>query len=455
MFITIKKIVCLVIIFLIYEHCTLFGQIGQTTQEGPWQSSDGLQQQETLSVSQETVNAFGLATGTPTSNTPPLPPPREPDPTLGMRVAESVPFSLGGNLPGDNGQVGRAYDISPYTNRPTQSQSPQNTITNWILRRTGQEFWHGEPFGFMSATSQQLIVYHTPEVQNFIADTIDRFVSSKNAQKTYSLRIFSLNNPDWRNRNFTYLVPIRINTPGVQGWLVSKTHVGLLLDNIARRNDVREHVSSNSVLLNAQTTTVPYHVTRNFVRDVQARPSAPGGYITDPTSLTEGFQFEITPLLSIDGKTLEARVKCDLVQVDKMHPLTFNTPSSASPSAKVTVEVPQVANFSVDELISWPSDTVLLLDLGIVPLLIPTQQQTRDRNLLEQVVAPLTESSPPKRSNVLILISLQSDAGTTNYSDTTVTYDPEPVPTTETTPQQLPITEGAPLYNQLPPANPQ
>jgi len=455
MFVTIKKIVCLVILFQILENCTLFGQIGQEAQEVDWQLSDSSQQQGTLSVSPETANAFGLASGTPESNASPLPPPREPDPTLGMRVAESVPFSLGTNLPGDNGQIGRAYDISPYTNRPTQSQSPQNTITNWILRRSGQEFWHGEPFGFISATRQQLIVYHTPEMQNFIADTVDRFVSSKNAQKTFSLRIFSLNSPDWRNRNFTHLVPIRINTPGVQGWLVSKTHVGLLLDNIARRNDVRELVSSNSVLLNAQTTTVPYQVTRNFVRDVQVRPGAPGGYITDPTSLTEGFQFEITPLISLDGKTLEARIKCDLVQVDKMHPLTFNTPSSASPSAKVTVEVPQVANFSVDELVSWPADTVLLLDLGIVPLLIPTPQQTRDKNLLEQIVAPLTDSSPPKRSNVLILISLQSDVGTTHDADVTVTYDPEPSSALETTPQPLPIAEDAPLYNQLPPASPQ
>jgi hypothetical protein len=386
-----------------------------------------------------------------------------------MRVAESVQFSVGANLPNDHGQTGRAYDISPYTNRPTQSQSPQNTLTNWILRRTGQEFWHGEPFGFISATRDQLFVYHTPEVQNFVADTVDRFVSSHHAQKTFSLRIISLNSPDWRNRNFTHLVPIRINTPGVQGWLVSKTHVGLILDSIARRNDAREHVSSNSVLRNAQTTVVPYHVTRNYVRDVQARPSAPGGYITDPTSLTEGFQFEITPLLSLDGKTLETRIKCDLVQVDRMHQLTFSTPSSAAPSAKVTVEVPQVANFSVDELISWPADTVLLLDLGIVPLLIPAPQQTRDRNLFEQVIAPLTDSSPPKRSNVLMLIGLQTDVGTTNYTDVTtwptnqtppnpettsgwaITYEPEP--SSATTPQPSPSTVGSVLYD-LPPANP-
>jgi hypothetical protein len=226
----------------------------------------------------------------------------------------------------------------------------------------------------------------------------------------------------------------------VQGWLVSKTHVGLVLDSIARRNDAREHVSSNSSLLNAQTTVVPYHATRNYVRDVQTRPSAPGGYITDPTSLTEGFQFEVTPLLSLDGKTLEARIKCDMVQVDKMHQLTFSTPSSASPSARVNIEIPQVANFSVDELISWPSDFVLLLDLGIVPLLIPTPQQTQDKNLLEQIVSPLANSAPPKRSNVLMLIGLQSDVGTTSYFD--VTAYPESQPPVQTSAAQTPSHPG-------------
>ena len=465
-------IIFVVAIIMVFENCVLFAQIQNE------QPHDNAQQSGLLFVSPETVSTYGLPSGSQVSAGPPLPPPREPDPTLGMRVAESVPFSVGTNLPSDSGQIGRAYDITPYTSRPTQSQTPQNTIINWVLRRTGPEIWHGEPFGFMSATHDRLVVYHTQEMQNYIAETVDRFVNSKNAQKTFSLRIISLNSPDWRNRNFTYLAPIRIDTPGVQGWLVSKTHVGLLLDNIAKRNDAREHVSSNSSLVNAQTTVVPYHATRNFVRDVQVRAGAPGGYITDPTSLTEGFQFEVTPLVSLDGKTLEARIKCDMVQIDKMHQLTINTPSSASPSAKMTIEVPQVANFSVDELISWPADTVLLLDLGIVPLLIPTSQQVQDKNLFEQIVNPITNSAPPKRSNVLMLIGLQTDVGTTNYSDVTtypaqiqtnpgissglsLTFEPEPPSVTVTT-DQTPTVTGSLYQNQqpsdasqLPPASPQ
>jgi hypothetical protein len=262
------------------------------------------------------------------------------------------------------------------------------------------------------------------------------------------LRIFSISNPNWRNRNRVTLVPIRISTPGVQGWLIGKDQAGLFFDTISKRNDVREHVSSHSALLNGQTTVVPYHVSRSYVRDVQPRANVPGGYLTDPSSLNEGFQFEITPLLGLDGKTSDVRIKCDFVEVEKMHQLIFSTPSAASPSGRVTVEIPQVANFSVDEMICWPRDYVLLLDLGIVPMLIPTPtKQTSDKNFLEQIIAPVANSAPPKRSNVLVAIELQTIGITLGPVVNSVT---NPVINSST-----PMNTNSPLeimFDQIPPA---
>ncbi|MDR1383308.1 MAG: hypothetical protein LBJ67_05615 [Planctomycetaceae bacterium] len=389
---------------------------------------------ETVNLPEETVSALGLsAARSNTTDISDLPKPRESDPILGARIANLSPLNFETSLPHDHGQIGREYDITPYTSRPTQSPSPQLTIINWILRQTGQAAWHTEPFGFLNATHDKLTVYHTVEIQKYIADTIDRFVNPKLKTESYSLRIFSISSPDWRNRNRVALVPIRINTPGIQGWLIGKNQVGLFFDAISKRNDVREHISSHTALLNGQTTVVPYHVSRNYVRDVQPRANVPGGYLTDPASLNEGFQFEITPLLGLDGKTSDVRIKCDFVEVEKMHQLIFSTPSAASPSSRVTVEVPQVANFSVDEMICWPRDYVLLLDLGIVPMLIPTSAtQTSDKNLLEQIIAPVANSTPPKRSDVLIAIELQTVGITTSstvnsaYSATNATTNPAP-----------------------------
>ncbi|MDR1491971.1 MAG: hypothetical protein LBT05_04530 [Planctomycetaceae bacterium] len=405
---------------------------------------------EIVSIPAETSSALGLAVSTPShTDTSDLPKPRDPDPVLGARIANLSPLNFEASLPHDHGQIGREYDVTPYTNRPTQSPSPQFTIVNWIMRQTGQSAWHAEQFAFLNATRDKLTVYHTVEMQKYVADTIDRFVNPKSKTESYSLRIFSISSPDWRNKNRVALIPIRISTPGVQGWLIGKNQAGLFFDTLSKRNDVREHVSSHTALLNGQTTVVPYHVSRSYVRDVQPRANVPGGYLTDPASLNEGFQFEITPLLGLDGKTSDVRIKCDFVEVEKMHQLIFSTPSAASPSSRVTVEAPQVANFSVDEMICWPRDYVLLFDLGMAPMLIPASTtKTSDKNLLEQIIAPVANSAPPKRSNVLVAIELQTAGMITSSIVNSAN------PATNTTANPAPQNQNPPLELAFDPISP-
>ncbi len=84
-----------------------------------------------------------------------------------------------GQLPSDQGQVWREYDISPYTARVTTTKRPEQAIIDWILRETGYEVWHSEPFGILSATPRTLRVYHTPQMQAVVADIVDRFVGQR------------------------------------------------------------------------------------------------------------------------------------------------------------------------------------------------------------------------------------------------------------------------------------
>ena len=86
-----------------------------------------------------------------------------------------------GTLPNDAGQVWREYDISPYTTRVTTTKRPEQAIIDWILRETGYEAWHTEPLGILSAGPRTLRVYHTPKMQEIVADLVDRFVSSEAA----------------------------------------------------------------------------------------------------------------------------------------------------------------------------------------------------------------------------------------------------------------------------------
>ena len=133
-----------------------------------------------------------------------------------------------GTLPNEQGQVWREYDISPYTARVTTTKRPEQAIVDWILRETGYEVWHTEPLGILSASPRTLRVYHTPQMQAVVADLVDRFVSSEAEARTFSLRIVTVDNPNWRVTAHRTLRPIPAQTPGVSAWLMSKEDAAVL-----------------------------------------------------------------------------------------------------------------------------------------------------------------------------------------------------------------------------------
>ena len=144
-----------------------------------------------------------------------------------------------GTLPNDQGQVWREYDISPYTARVTTTKRPEQAIVDWILRETGYEVWHSEPLGILSASPRTLRVYHTPQMQAVVADIVDRFVSSEAETRTFSLRIVTIDNPNWRVTAHRTLRPIPAQTPGVSAWLLSKEDAAVLLGALQHRSDYR------------------------------------------------------------------------------------------------------------------------------------------------------------------------------------------------------------------------
>ena len=121
-----------------------------------------------------------------------------------------------GTLPNQQGQVWREYDISPYTARVTTTKRPEQAIVDWILRETGYEVWHSEPLGILSATPRTLRVYHTPEMQALVAEVVDRFVASEAENQTFSLRVMTIDSPNWRVRAQSVLHAVPVQTPGRQ-----------------------------------------------------------------------------------------------------------------------------------------------------------------------------------------------------------------------------------------------
>lgn len=306
-----------------------------------------------------------------------------------------------GQLPNDQGQVWRDYDISPYTARVTTTKRPEQAIIDWILRETGYEVWHGEPLGILSATPRTLHVYHTPQMQAVVADIVDRFVGSEAETRTFGLRIATVDSPNWRVAAHRALRPIPVQTPGVSAWLMSKEDAAVLLSTLQHRGDYREHSSPHLLVNNGQSTVITGQRGRQFVRDVNPRPDAWQGYENLPGQIDEGFSLEFQPLLTSDRRAVDAMIKCQIDQVEKLVPLMLEVPTQTSPRQRAKVEVPQVSNFRFAERFRWPVDQVLILGLGMVPLPVPVDSTPTVAGL---PLPPLPFPSSPPRADLLVII---------------------------------------------------
>jgi hypothetical protein len=301
------------------------------------------------------------------------------------------------SLPNDGGQVWRDYDISSYTARITSTKRPEQAIIDWVLRETGYEAWHGEPLGVLSAGNHTLRVYHTPDMQKRVADVVDRFINGEAASYTFSLRIVSVDSPSWRAGAQRLLRTVPAQSPGANAWLLPKENAAVLIGELRRRSDYREHNSPYLIVNNGQSTVVSAMRGRSYARDVIARPSTPAGYEAIQGVVDEGFAIDFSPLLSVDRRMVEAAIRCEIDQVEKMIPVAIDVPSQKSSWQRTKIESPQMSHYRFHERFRWPTDQVLLVGLGMVALPIPIDG------------APLVPGVPllgnsPARADLLVFV---------------------------------------------------
>jgi hypothetical protein len=313
-----------------------------------------------------------------------------------------------GNLPGNAGQVWQEYDISPYTARVTTTKRPEQAIIDWVLRDTGYEVWHTEPLGILSASNRTLRVYHTPEMQKLVADVVSRFTNSEAATYTFSMRVVTLDSPNWRSASQRLLQPIPVQTPSVNAWLLPKENAAILIGELRRRNDYREHSSPYLMVNNGQSTLVSAMRGRPYVRDLVLRPDLPAGYEPSSGQVDEGFAIDFSPLLSNDRRMIDATIKCDIDQVEKMISVLVDVPTQASPRQRTKIESPQMSHYRLHERFRWPSDQVLLIGAGMVALPIPVDGAPMVRGL------PLPIGNTPARADLLIFVECKGAAAATS-----------------------------------------
>ena len=301
-------------------------------------------------------------------------------------------------LPADGGQVWREYDIGAYTARVTSTKRPEQAIIDWILRDTGYEAWHSDPLGVLSANSRVLRVYHTPEMQTVVADLVDRFTSSEAATQTFTLRVVTMDNPNWRTKAQPLLRPVPVQTPGVCAWLLAKEDAAIMSAELRRRSDYREHSSPYLMVNNGQSTVISAMRGRPYVRDVILRPDLPTGAELQNGQVDEGFTLDFSPLLSSDRRMIDATIKCDIDQVEKMFSIMLDVPAQSSARQRIKIEEPQMTHYRFHERFRWPVEHVLLIGMGMVALPVPVD----GRPMVPGV--PLPIGTMPARADLLVFV---------------------------------------------------
>ncbi len=301
-----------------------------------------------------------------------------------------------GALPRDHGQVWREYDIRPYTSRANSTTKPEQMLVDWILRETGYEAWHSEPLGILSANRDTLRVYHSPEMQSMVADIVDRFVNQQSESEAFSMRVASVTSPNWRAKALPLMTPIPVQSPGVQGWMMAKENVAMLLSDLTRRTDYREYNSPTQLVGNGQSILISTMRPRGYIKGVMPTPNVWPGFQPEQGQLEEGFSLEFSPLLSLDRTTCDAVIKLRLQQVEKMVPVTLDIPTPVAANQRMEVEVPQMTMADIHERFRWPSNQVLLLSMGV----IGTPGPQRDNALTAAL--PMLKTAP--RADALLFI---------------------------------------------------
>ncbi|MCA9174350.1 MAG: hypothetical protein KDB14_07680 [Planctomycetales bacterium] len=321
-------------------------------------------------------------------------------PSTPSSATQSAPSSATpSSLPSSAGQIWREYDIAPYTSRLT-GDAPQQVVVDWVLTETGTQLWFGEPLGVLSASRDKLRVYHTPQVQTRVAAIVQRLIASVTQTEAVQLKLCTIANPNWRTKALRMLQPVPVQSPGVDAWLLTKEDAAQLIGELSRRMDYREHSSTEFQVPMGQPRTVSKVTPRTYVRSVQ--PNSVFGVSPVHGTIQEGYTLSVSPLLTADGLNVDAVVRCEVEQVERLVGIPID---AAGGTQRLQIEVPQLVSWKLNERFIWRKDQVLLLSCGVV-----AQPGPERAGMLARLPLPLPKGGAG-RADALLFVEVAAAGG--------------------------------------------
>lgn len=298
-------------------------------------------------------------------------------------------------LPNDGGQVWREYDIRPYTLQISAADKPEQAVKDWILKHTGIDLWFADPLGILHASREKVIVYHTPEIHNQIKPIIDRFNYTQGQKVSAQVHLVTVGSPNWREVAYPYLEPVAVSSQHVEAWLISRENAALLLNQLSRRTDFRSHAAGTMTVANGQKLEIKRETPTQFIRSLRWTPGDVTPVQPIMSQINEGYSLAISFLNSLDGRTIEASITCDVDQIEKLNqvriPISLQAQQrgligrATNTADTLTINVPQFVSWRLHERVLWPVDHVLIMSCGVVAT--PSNEGGRGGGALAQLLA--------------------------------------------------------------------
>ncbi len=129
--------------------------------------------------------------------------------------------------------------------------------------------------GMLSANGRTLRVYHTPQMQEACRKSSIASSTRRPKAKPSAFASITIGSPSWRAKMQHVLRPVPVQSQGVQAWVMSKEDAAMMMAELQKRTDFREHSSPHLLVQNGQSTIVTGHAAAQLHQrcDLESRKS--------------------------------------------------------------------------------------------------------------------------------------------------------------------------------------
>ncbi|MGL4594398.1 MAG: hypothetical protein ACRCUY_06675 [Thermoguttaceae bacterium] len=283
-----------------------------------------------------------------------------------------APDAAFAELPSNHGQVWQEFPLQ---------NAPADRVIEIVKNQTGNDVWNVNSFGMINYDNEKLYVYHNPQIQNLVRETIERFnrPQTKDIEFTCNINAVLIPEDTQQYRDIIepilpYIHPVLDKNgnraklaPSVSAYYVEKKDVEKFHAAMKKAQQVWLENSQTTILVppritikNGENMLIDDTTQQPYVSEVVATQTEHGNEYQPVISLAkEGRTLRASSLLSWDGKSVTSDVYVEFSKISSM----INQPAPIeSINANTHVQCPKINSITVSATdVTWPSDGLLLV----------------------------------------------------------------------------------------------